>query len=117
MKGTILISAVIFLSAVILFPQPKVEADIEITFQNAKKGIYWGLSNLPLKKVKIENDLIADDKLYAVVKVTKEVDGYKIESTGYHNSNELSIKIYRSNNSLTADGYLKEEKASANQKE
>jgi len=40
--------------------------DIDYAYQNAKKGIYWALANIPEKKTKLESDLIADDKLYAV---------------------------------------------------
>jgi hypothetical protein len=91
----------------IFFCQTKTENDIDYAFQNAKKGIYWALDNIPEKKSKIENNLIADDKLYSVVKMTKVVNGFKIESTGYHNTNEVTIKIFRSNESLEKDGYLK----------
>ena len=88
------------------FPQEKLEADIDFAYQNAKKGIYWALSNIPEKKTKLESDLIADDKLYAVVKLHKEVNGIKVESTGYFHSNEVKIKIYKSFDSLEKDGYL-----------
>jgi len=104
----------IFLSCVIIFQagllaQNKVETDIDVAFQNAKKGVYWALTNIPGKKTKIENDLIADDKLYASVKLSKEINGIKIESSGYFNSNEVIIKIYKSNDSLEKEGYLKKE--------
>lgn len=88
------------------FCQKSVEDDIEGTVQNAKKGIYWALSNLPEEKSRIENDLIADDKLYANVKLYKEVNGFKIISRGYFESSEAEIVIYRSNDSLIKDGYL-----------
>jgi hypothetical protein len=89
------------------FCQSKIEDDIEYAFQNAKKGIYWALDNIPDKKSKIENSLIADDKLYSFVKLSKVIDGIKIESTGYYNTNEVIIKIFRSNESLETSGYLK----------
>jgi hypothetical protein len=89
------------------FCQSKIEDDIGYAFQNAKKGIYWALDNIPDKKSKIENNLIADDKLYSFVKLSKVVDGIKIESTGYYNTNEVTIKIFRSNESLENSGYLK----------
>ncbi len=87
--------------------QSKIEDDIDIAYQNAKKGIYWALDNIPEKKVKIENDLIADDKLYANVKLEKEVNGIKLESTGYDKSNSVVIKIYKSYDSLVKEGYIK----------
>ncbi len=89
------------------FAQKSIEDDIEGAIQNAKKGIYWALSNLPDDKSRIENDLIADDKLYANVRLYKEVNGFKIISRGFFESNEAEIVIYRSINSLIKDGYLK----------
>ncbi len=83
--------------------------DIDYAYQNAKKGIYWALSNIPEKKTKLDNKLIADDKLYAKVKLHKEVNGIKVESIGYYHSNEVRIQIYKSYNSLEKDGYLKKE--------
>jgi hypothetical protein len=89
------------------FSQQKLEDDIEIAYLNAKKGIYWALDNIPQKKLKLENELIAEDKLYAKVKLEIEIEGIKIESTGYYHSNEVNIKIYKSNDSLIKEGYLK----------
>ena len=89
------------------FAQKSLEDDIESAVQNAKKGIYWALSNLPEDKSRIENDLIADNELYANVKLYKEVDGVKIISRGFFGSNEVEIIIYRSNDSLIKNGYLK----------
>ncbi len=90
------------------FSQEKIESDIDFAFQNAKKGIYWALSNLPKKKSKVESDLIADDRLYAHVRLDKEVNGVKIVSTGYYQTNKVIISIYRSNDSLEEYGYLKQ---------
>jgi hypothetical protein len=87
--------------------QSKIEADIDVAYQNAKKGIYWALENIPEKKSKLENDLIADDKLYATVKLEREVNGIKVESTGYNLSNLVVIRIYKSYDSLVKEGYLK----------
>jgi hypothetical protein len=99
----------IFVLSSVCFSQEKIESDIDYAYQNAKKGVYWVLANIPEKKSKLESELIADDKLYAVVKLSKEVNGIKVESTGYYNSNEVSITIYRSNDSLEEYGYLKPE--------
>jgi len=91
----------------IIFSQSKIESDIESSLVNAKKGVYWALSNLQGKKAKIEKSLIADDKLIAKVKVSKELNGIKIESTGFSQTNELSIVLYKSSESLIKDGYIK----------
>lgn len=103
----------VFLSVLFLFTccqikaQAKIEEDISITLQNAKKGIYWALSNIPLKKVKVEKSIINEDKLIAKVKVFRELYGVKIESTGYYLTNEVNIVLYRSSESLIKDGYIK----------
>ncbi len=86
--------------------QKNLEDDIEIAFQNAKKGIYYALSNIPPKKARLDSNLVSNDILLASVKLTKEVNGVKVESTGYFHSNEVKIVVYKSNDSLIKDGYL-----------
>lgn len=88
-----------------LSAQSKTDSDIDVAYQNAKKGIYWALSNIPGKKSSLDNDLIGEDKLYASVKIEKEVDGVKVNSKGYHNTNEVEITIYKSYESLKVEGY------------
>lgn len=105
MKTLILACLLVFFSSVI-YSQEKVESDIDHALVNAKKGIYWALSNIPEKKSKLDNDLIADDQLYATVTLSKEVNGVKIESTGFYQTLEVKITIYRSNDSLEQNGYL-----------
>ena len=95
-----------------LLAQAKTEQDIDYAYQNAKKGIYWALTNIPEKKTKIETELIADDRLYAEVKLSKEFNGIKIVSTGYYQSNEITITIYKSYDSLKEEGYVVHEPAS-----
>ena len=106
---TLFVLALATLLSTTSFSQEKIESDIDYAFQNAKKGIYWALSNIPKKKSKIESNLIADDRLYAHVKLTKEVNGVKIVSTGHYQTNKVTISIYRSNDSLEEYGYLKQD--------
>jgi hypothetical protein len=101
-----LLLTVIFLSQII-FSQSKIESDIESSLVNAKKGVYYALSNLQGKKAKFEKSLIADDKLIAKIKVNKELNGIRIESTGFSQTNELTVVLYRSSESLIKDGYIK----------
>ena len=89
------------------FSQSKIEDDIEYALVNAKKGIYWALSNIPVKKSKIEKSIINEDKLLAKVKIAKELNGVRVESTGYNQTNEVTIVLYRSKDSLINDGYIK----------
>ena len=105
MKTVFIISLAVLLS-ITGFSQEKMESDIDYAYQNAMKGMYWVLSNIPQKRTKVDTDLIADDRLYAHVKLTKEVNGVKIVSTGHYQTNHVTISIYRSNDSLKEDGYI-----------
>lgn len=96
-----------FLFTYTQFAQSQIEDDVETATINAKKGIYWALSNLSGKKAKIDKSIIGDDKLIAKVKAVKEINGVKIESTGYYQTNEVTIVLYRSRESLMKDGYIK----------
>ena len=88
-----------------VFSQEKTEQDIDIAYQNAKKGIYWALANIPGKKATMDNDLIGEDKLYASVKLSKEVNGVKVNSVGFFQTNQVEITIYKSYQSLKVEGY------------
>lgn len=88
-----------------LSAQTKTEDDMNVAYQNAKKGIYWALENIPGKKASLDNDLIGEDKLYASVKISKEVQGVKVSSIGYYQTNQVEIIIYKSYDSLKAEGY------------
>jgi hypothetical protein len=88
-----------------LFAQEKLESDINVAYQNAKKGIYWALSNIPMKKSRLENDLIAEDRLFSSVRLDKEVNGVKVVSRGFYRTNEVEIIIYKSYDSLRSEGY------------
>jgi hypothetical protein len=103
----LVVSVFIFLFTNLSIAQAKVEEDITTTLQNAKKGVYWALSNIPVKKAKVEKSIINEDKLIARVKVYRELFGVKIESTGYYQTNELTIVLYKSSDSLLKDGYIK----------
>ncbi len=106
---TLFILIVVFALSTLAQAQAKIETDIDFAYQNAKKGIYWALSNIPEKKSKLEKDLIADDKLIASVKLEKEFNGVKVHSKGHYLTNTVEIVIYRSIDSLKKYGYLKEE--------
>jgi hypothetical protein len=109
MKASLIIFAIILISS-LTYSQDKIESDIDFALQYAKKGIYWALANIPEKKTSLNNDLISEDRLYASVRLEKEVNGIKIESTGYYQTLEVKITIYRSNDSLKLNGYLDVEK-------
>jgi len=90
-----------------IFSQAKIENDIESALINAKKGVYWALANIPLKKARLDQSIINEDKLIAKVKIEKEINGVRIESTGYNETNEVTVVIYRSKDSLLKDGFIK----------
>jgi hypothetical protein len=102
--------AVLFLIPLLLSAQDSTntefELNVEKAYKNAMKGVYWALSNIPYSKTKISTDLISEDKLIAEVSLEKEVNGVRIESKGFHDTYEIELKLYRSNDSLKKDGYL-----------
>ena len=97
----------ILLFQMTLLAQKEMEKNLNTAFQNAKKGVYWALVNIPESKTRIQTDLIDEEKMYAKVKLVKEYNGVKIVSKGYYNSTEVSVTLYRSLEGLTRDGYLK----------
>ncbi len=101
-----------FLLFYVLFPfcltaQTEMERNLDGAYQNAKKGICWALTNIPDSKSRLKSDLISDEKLYSSVSLEKEYNGIRIESRGYFDSIEVLIIIYRSNEGLIQEGYLK----------
>jgi len=88
-----------------LSAQTKTEDDMNVAYQNAKKGIYWALSNIPGKKETLSNDLISEDKLYASIKLSKEINGIKVSSKGFYQTNTVEITIFKSFESLKSEGY------------
>ncbi len=105
MKKTLILLA-LFLSPAVQ-QQNNNEKEIDIAFQNAKKGIYYALSNIPENKSRMSRELVDNNKLLAKIKLSKQVNGIKIESTGYDSSTEVTIKIYKSFESLIKEGYIK----------
>lgn len=106
MKNILILCLVLFCIDLIK-AQSKIDEDIAPAIVNAKKGIYWALTNIPSKKAKIDNELISADKLYSKVKVEKGAGGIKIESTGFHETISVTITLYRSYDSLKKEGYIK----------
>ena len=93
---------------VIIFSQSKFEDKLEQTYQYAKKGIYFALSNIPDKKSNLNENLVDNDKLICEVKLSKEINGVKITSKGIFETYETEIVVYKSYGNLVKEGYLKE---------
>lgn len=107
MKVMHLIILLITLFSTTLIAQISIEESLDKAFQNAKKGIYWALGNIPDKKTQAENDLIEEDRLVSSVKLFKEVNGVKVESSGFSGSTEVKLTLFRSTEKLFQDGYLR----------
>lgn len=90
-----------------LFPQQSMEDELNSAFINARKGLYWALSNIDTGKNRISKELISENKLIAQVKLIREIDGVRIEAKGFDNSSEVTVKLYRSDSFLEKEGYLK----------
>lgn len=106
MKSYLILSFLIGVFGVCsLLAQTKTEDDMNLAYQNAKKGIYWALENIPGKKASLDNDLISEDKLYASVKINREVNGVKVVSKGFYLTNHVEITIYKSYDILKSEGY------------
>jgi len=100
-------AGIIFIWIGISYAQTLSDLKIDSAYFNAKKGIYWGLSNLNMKKSSIENDLIINDRKISSVKIDKQVNGFKILSTGFFESYEVQIKLFKSNETLIKEGFIK----------
>jgi SMC interacting uncharacterized protein involved in chromosome segregation len=101
-----LIALFAFLFLSLLPLNDAMEEELSIAFNYAKKGVYYGLSNLKGLKTKLEDKLVENNKLQSMVKVSKEINGVRIESTGYYESTTLTVILYRSYDGLIKDGYL-----------
>ena len=98
----------LLLIAGVIYSQNKsFEEDMEAAYSNAKKGVYFALENIPDRKSSVSKELIDNDKLVARVKISKEVQGVKIESEGIYRTYEVKISIYRSYDKLIQEGYIK----------
>lgn len=85
--------------------QNQFDKDVEQAFVHAKKGVYFALSNIPESKGSMNQDLIEDDTLIASIKLTKETNGVRVESTGIYKTYSVEIVVYRSYDSLENDGF------------
>ncbi len=81
------------------------DEDMNHAYTNAKKGIYFALSNIPETRKSYKQDLIEGDKLLASINLSKETNGVKVVSLGYFKTYTVEIVIYRSFDSLKKDGF------------
>ena len=81
--------------------------ELEIAYKNAVKGVYFAFENIPDNKSRSDNKLIDNNHLLADVKLSKEVEGVVIESTGYYKTYTVTIRAYKSYSTLKDEGFLK----------
>lgn len=95
-----------FLICISLYSQNlTLEQKLDQAFKNAKKGIYWAFENVPTNKQSLSKDLISNDTLICNIKISKEVQGIKVETIGYFESYSNQITLYRSYTTLRKEGY------------
>lgn len=85
----------------------KTDQIIDCAFLNAKKGIYWGLSQCSSERKSIRSNLVDDDKLVCSVRVEKEINGVQVESSGFYGGCEVKILVHKSTDNLMREGFLK----------
>lgn len=89
-------------------PTPNsVDDEMIFAFKNAQKAVVWALSNIPDRRAKEEKKLVENDKLIAEVSIEKEINGIRIEATGFINSTSIKVTVYRSYDSLLKDGHIR----------
>lgn len=92
----------------LLFAQVKTNTQADTAFNNSKRGINWVLENLPPEKKSISKEIVEKDQLVAEVKLSMEIGGVKIKSTGLANTTRVETITYYSYETLIKEGYLKE---------
>lgn len=90
----------------VLTAQTSYSGDIDIAYTNAMKGIHYAIANIPDKKNSISKELIDADKVVAKIKLSKEIGGVDVESTGYYKTYEVKITIQRDYESLKKEGLI-----------
>ncbi len=101
----ILIIPFLFLSAQNKIQKSSFDEDVQHAYTNAMKGVYFALENIPESKSSLNSDLIEGDDLLAEIKLSKEFNGIKIEAKGFYKTYTVEVVVYRSYESLEADGY------------
>ncbi|MGE5497225.1 MAG: hypothetical protein ACM3Q2_04105 [Syntrophothermus sp.] len=105
----LIVNMIIFQGAA--YAQMPADSILENAYLNAKKGYWWALENIPKKKQQTGHDLISDNRLISSVKLSKEINGIRVESEGYSETCEVRLLIFRSTDSLLKDGFIKPDTA------
>ena len=98
--------ALFLLIPIILSAQTTYSDDINIAYTNSLKGIHYAIANIPERKNSISKELIDDDQMVAKIKLSKEVGGISVESTGHYKTYEVKITVRRDYESLKKEGLI-----------
>lgn len=79
---------------------------VDSAYANAMKGVYFALENIPEKKNSVSKELISKNELIAKVKISKEVGGVHVHSTGFYKTFKVVTEIYRDYKSLKTEGLI-----------
>jgi len=79
---------------------------VDTAYANAMKGVYFALENIPERKNSVSKDLIAENKLIAKVKISKEIGGIFVQSIGFKDTYKVTTEIYRDYKSLKDEGFI-----------
>ena len=100
---------IFLLLSITISGQQNFMADIDSAYSNARKGMFWAFSHIPESKKSISKSIISDNSQLAKIKLTKEVQGVKVVTTGYHKGAEVSFTVYKSYENLLKEGYIRKE--------
>jgi len=97
---SVLLLVILFSITSFITAQQSFNDKLDLAYKNAKKGLYWAFENVPESKSSLSKKIILKDNLIAQVKISKEIKGIFVESTGYSYTYTATLKIYRSYDSL-----------------
>ena len=98
--------AIFLLIPLVLNAQTSFSEDIDVAYTNALKGAHYAIANIPERKNSISKELIDADQMVAKIKLSKEVGGVSIESTGHYKTYEVKITVRRDYESLRKEGLI-----------
>jgi hypothetical protein len=86
--------------------QEQFRLSIDSAYTNSLRGIFYALENIPERKNSISKDLIRKNRLTARIKISKEIGGVFVQSTGFFDTYKVTTEIYRDYKSLKTEGLI-----------
>ena len=97
---------IVLIIPLVLSAQSKISEDLDIAYTNALKGVHFALSNMPDRKNSISKELIDSNQMIAKIKLSKEIGGVSVESTGYYKTYEVRITVQKDYASMKKEGLI-----------